>query len=100
MFTENRGQIVALAAKHKLPAGYGRREFVDAGGLFSYGTSFNDLFRRAALFADKILKGAAPADLPVEQPTRFVLILNVKAAKALGLSVPPTLLTRADEVIE
>jgi putative ABC transport system substrate-binding protein len=99
-FAERRDQIVELAAKHKLVAGYGRREFVEAGGLLSYGTSFTDLFRRAALYVDKILKGAKPADLPVEQPTRFELAINLKTATALGLNVPSTLIGRADEVIE
>jgi putative ABC transport system substrate-binding protein len=79
---------------------YGRREFVDAGGLLSYGTSFPDLFRRAAVFVDKVLKGTKPADLPVEQPTRFEFVINLKTAKALGLAVPSGVLAIADEVIE
>jgi putative tryptophan/tyrosine transport system substrate-binding protein len=99
-FTEIRERIVRLAASHKLLAIYGRREFADAGGLISYGVSFPDLFRRAAVFVDKILKGAKPADLPVEQPTKFELVINLNAAKALGLKVPESLLARADEVIE
>ena len=100
VFVEQRKQIVGLATRHKLLAGYGRREFAEAGGLFSYGTNFTDLFKSAALIVDKILKGAKPADLPVEQPTRFDLVINLKTAKALSLTVPPTLLARADEVIE
>jgi len=95
-----RSQIVGAAARYRLPAAYGRREFADAGGLMSYGTNRNDVFRRAAVFVDKVLKGTKPADLPVEQPTKFELIINLKTAKALDLEVPSTLLVRADEVIE
>jgi putative ABC transport system substrate-binding protein len=92
--------IVGLAAKHRLPAAYGRREFADAGGLMSYGASFPELYRRAAAYVDKILKGAKPADLPVEQPTTFELIVNLKTAKALGLSIPQSVLALADQVLE
>jgi putative ABC transport system substrate-binding protein len=99
-FVDRRDQIVALAARHKVLAGYGRREFAEAGGLFSYGTNFTDLFRSAAIFVDKILKGARPADLPVEQPTKFELVINRKAANALGIEIPTAVLVRADEVIE
>ena len=95
-----RSRIAALAASSRLPAAYNLREYPDAGGLMSYGPSVVHLFRRLATFVDKILKGAKPADLPVEQPTTFELVLNVKVAKALGLTVPPSLLVQADELIE
>jgi putative tryptophan/tyrosine transport system substrate-binding protein len=95
-----RTRIFALAASNRLPAMYGLREFVDDGGLMSYGVNYAVLFRRAATFVDKILKGAKPADLPVEQPTKFELNINLKAAKVLDLTVSPTLLAQADEVIE
>jgi putative tryptophan/tyrosine transport system substrate-binding protein len=96
----NRKRIAELAAMHRLPAIYGSREFVDAGGLIAYAVKLPDQYRRAATYVDKILKGAKPADLPVEQPTKFELVVNLKTAKALGLDVPPTLLATADEVIE
>jgi putative tryptophan/tyrosine transport system substrate-binding protein len=95
-----RSRIVSLAASNRLAAMYGPREFTDDGGLMSYGPNLVTLFRRAASFVDKILKGAKPADLPVEQPTKFDLVINLKTAKALGITVPPALLARADEVIE
>ena len=94
-----RKRIAELAVKHRLPTVFGAREYVEAGGLASYGTDYPDLFRRAAVYVDKILKGAKPADLPVEQPTKFELVINVKTAKALGLTIPQSLLGRADEVI-
>jgi ABC-type uncharacterized transport system substrate-binding protein len=100
IFILHRAQIVDLARKSRLPAMYGTREFAAAGGLMAYGPDYGDLFRRAAFYVDKILRGARPADLPVEQPTKFELILNVKTAKALGLTFPTPLLGRADEVIE
>ena len=100
MFFNERRRLVDLAAKNRLPAVYTSREFVDAGGLMAYGPNLADLFRRAATYVDKILKGAKPADLPVEQPTKFELVINLKAAKALGLEVPPLLIAQADELIE
>jgi putative ABC transport system substrate-binding protein len=96
----HRGQIVELAAKHRLPAVYGFREFVDAGGLMAYGVNVPYLCRRAARFVDKILKGTKPGDLPVEQPTEFELIVNLKTAKALGLPIPRSVQLRADHVLE
>lgn len=99
-FITHRKRIVELAAMSRLPAVYGEREFVDAGGLMFYGASLADMYRRAAVYVDKILKGAKPADLPVEQPTKFELVINLKAAKALGLRIPQSLLLRADEVIQ
>jgi putative ABC transport system substrate-binding protein len=97
---ENRTLIAKLAADHRLPAIYVSKEYVDAGGLVAYGPSYPDLYRRAAIYLDKIFRGTSPSDLPVEQPTKFELIINLKAAKALGLTIPPTLLATADEVIE
>ena len=89
-----------LAARSRLPAVYGVREFAEVGGLMSYGPNIADQFRRAATYVDKILKGAKPGDLPIEQPTKFELVVNLKAAKALGLTIPSSVLQRADQVID
>jgi len=96
----NRDTIVSLALKHRLPSVYGLRQFADRGGLMSYGPSLADAWRRAATYVDKILKGAKPGELAVQQPAKFELIINLKSAKALGLTIPPSLLARADQVIE
>jgi putative ABC transport system substrate-binding protein len=95
-----RARIAALAARHRLPAIYPETEFAEAGGLMAYGPNVPDNFRRAAAYVDKILKGAKPADLPIEQPTKFELLVNLRAAKGLGLVLSPSLLQRADRIIE
>jgi putative ABC transport system substrate-binding protein len=100
VFVFHRTRLADLAAGSRLPAAYGTRARVEAGGLMSYGPSVRDLFRRSATFVDKILKGAKPGDLPVEQPTKFEMLINLKTARALGLTIPPSLLRRADEVIQ
>jgi putative ABC transport system substrate-binding protein len=95
-----RGQIAEMAIRNRLPAASLQRELAEAGFLLTYGADIRDLVRRSAVFVDKIFKGAKPADLPVEQPTKYELVINLKTAKALGISVPPIMLARADEVIE
>jgi putative tryptophan/tyrosine transport system substrate-binding protein len=97
--TRNSTRIAELASKLRLPAIYNTRQFVEDGGLMAYGVNFGDIYRRAAIYVDKILKGAKPADLPVEQPTKFEFIINLKAAKQIGLMMPPNVLARADRVI-
>jgi len=99
-FGFHRAQLRDLAAKSRLPAMYGSREYTEAGGLMSYGPDYPASFRRAATYVDKILKGTKPADLPIEQPRRFELVINMKTAKALSLAIPQSLLLRADKVIE
>ena len=100
IFVTHRAEVVELAAKHRLPAMYPTPYFPEVGGLMSYGVNFTTLFERAAVYSDKILKGAKPGDLPVEQPTAFELVINLKTAKALGLTIPQSLLVRADQVIQ
>jgi putative ABC transport system substrate-binding protein len=95
----HRAEFSERAMKIRLPMVYWRSDFVEAGGLMSYGTSFTDLFRRAAIYVDKILQGAKPADLPIEQPKKFELVINLKTAKQIGLTIPPNVLARADKVI-
>jgi len=97
---EARTRIIQHAAQSRVPTMYPWREAVEAGGLVSYATDLHDMYRRAAVYVDKILRGVKPADLPVEQPTKYELVINMKTAKALGLTIPPSLLARADEVIE
>jgi len=100
LFTTHRTRLAELAVRSRLPAVYGFREHVEAGGLVSYGVDLPDLYRRAAIYVDKIVKGTKPADLPVQQPTKFELVINLKTAKALDLTIPQSLLLRADQVIQ
>jgi putative tryptophan/tyrosine transport system substrate-binding protein len=100
LMNNNQRQIAGFALKSRLPSMYTTREFVDAGGLMHYGADLADIYRRVAYYVDKILKGAKPADLPVEQPTKFELVINLKAAKQIGLTIPPKVLARADRVIK
>ena len=100
LFLHHRKRIMDFAVEHRLPGVQAYRELVEAGGLMSYGPSYADMHRRAATYVDKILKGAQPADLPVERPVKFLLVVNLKAAKAFGMTVPQSLILRADEVIE
>ena len=100
LLTTHRARLLELTAHNRLPAVYGIREFVDGGGLMAYGVNLPDLYRHAAIYVNKILRGAKPADLPVEQPTKFELVINLKTAKALGLTIPQTILIRADEIIQ
>jgi ABC-type uncharacterized transport system substrate-binding protein len=100
LFLVQRERIVDLVAKHRLPAIFGWREFAESGGLLSYDSKLTDMYRRLATYVDKILKGAKPGDLPIEQATKVELVINVKTAKALGLTIPQSILTRADEIIQ
>ena len=100
LFAAEKRRIVEFAVRSRLPTVYEHRAFAESGGLLSYGPDLRELFRRAAMYVDKILRGAKPADLPIEQPTKFELVVNLKTAKALGIEIPPSLLARADEVIE
>jgi putative ABC transport system substrate-binding protein len=100
MFIDQRRTIVDLAARHRLPAVYGEREFVEVGGLMFYGASLAEMYRRSAVYVDRVLKGARPADLPIEQPTKFELIVNQKTARSIGVSLPRSLLLRADQIVE
>ena len=100
MFYAERRRLATLAARDRLPAIYEVKEYADEGGLMSYGPSFPEMYRRAATYVDKILKGAKPGDLPMEQPTKFDFVINLKAAKAIGLTIPPPVLARADELIQ
>jgi putative tryptophan/tyrosine transport system substrate-binding protein len=100
LFSQFEQDLAEFTTRHRLPTMYGNREYVDAGGLISYGPNLTDMYRRAAAYVDKILRGAKPADLPVERPTKFELAINLRTAKAIGLEVPPIMLTRADQVIE